>query len=248
MKMGLYKRPFEVPPTAKQAFRTYIRTMVAHPRVGRGGRPHAAGPRSVPAPLPAGGSSMGKRREGRGRRRPAQCIDDCTAGHDLPQPSLPLQRIIDAKQGCGNLYFTHKVGVTSRRIGLIPQGSGARKADGELVSTACLRMGWRPGPCSLALAWMQGMLQLNTGKPHGERCGAVPPELVSAGSQSAPGVEGQTHHAAGLLPMGSTDHSSSASIAGASQRGLTPTAPCPPACSPLLRRSTSTLCLARATT
>lgn len=73
MKMGLYKRPFEVPPTAKQAFRTYIRTMVAHPR-----------------------------------------------------------RIIDAKQGCGNLYFTHKVGVTSRRIGLIPQGSGARKADGEL--------------------------------------------------------------------------------------------------------------------
>ncbi|KAL4438541.1 hypothetical protein ABPG77_000189 [Micractinium sp. CCAP 211/92] len=72
MKMGLYKRPFEVPASAKQAFRTYIRTMVALNR-----------------------------------------------------------RIIDAKYGCGSLYYTHKIGLTSGRIGLIPQGSGARKADGD---------------------------------------------------------------------------------------------------------------------
>lgn len=44
MKMGLYKRPFEVPASAKQAFRTYIRTMVALNRVGRAeGHPPAAG-------------------------------------------------------------------------------------------------------------------------------------------------------------------------------------------------------------
>ncbi|KAL4424163.1 hypothetical protein ABPG75_001464 [Micractinium tetrahymenae] len=73
MKTGLYKRPFDVPAHAKQAFRTYIRTMVALPRSK-----------------------------------------------------------IDVTAGCGNLYFTHQIGVTSGRIGLIKPGQGARKADGEL--------------------------------------------------------------------------------------------------------------------
>lgn len=59
--------------------------------------------------------------------------------HDSSTPLplfLRLQRIIDAKYGCGSLYYTHKIGLTSGRIGLIPQGSGARKADGDNLVSA----------------------------------------------------------------------------------------------------------------